>query len=92
MRREIESSVQDDYHMAMTESRLARLYRDTMLPQQRMAFEASMASYQTGGADFGSLLGTFASVLENEMSYLEALTGFHEAVSRLEAVSGPVQQ
>jgi hypothetical protein len=63
-----------------------------MLPQQRMAFEASMASYQTGGADFGSLLGTFASVLENEMSYLEALTGFHEAVSRLEAVSGPVQQ
>lgn len=92
VRREVESSVQDDYHMAMSESRLARLYRDTMLPQQRLAFEASMASYQTGGADFASLLGTFVSVLDNEMSYLEALAEFHVAVSRLEAVSGPVLQ
>jgi outer membrane protein TolC len=89
-RREVESSVQDDYHMAMTESRLARLYRDTMLPQQRLAFEASMAGYQTGAGDFGSLLAIFSGVLESEMSYLEALAEFHVAVSRLEALGGPV--
>jgi outer membrane protein TolC len=91
VRREVEASLQDDYHMAMTESRLARLYRDTMLPQQRLALEASMASYQTGRADFAALLGTFAAVLENEMSYLEALAEFHIAVSRIEALSGALQ-
>jgi outer membrane protein TolC len=91
-RRGLEASVQDDYHMAMSEARLARLYRDTMLPQQRLAFESSMSTYQTGGMDFGTLLGTFSAVLENEMSYLEALSEFHVAISRLEAVVGPVLQ
>jgi outer membrane protein TolC len=92
VRRDVEASVQDDYHMAMSEARLARLYRDTMLPQQRLAFEASLSTYQTGGMDFGALLGTFAAVLENEMSYLEALAEFHVAVGRLEAIVGAVHQ
>ena len=92
VRREVEAEVQDDFHMAMTESRLAVLYRDTMLPQERHAFEASMASYETGGVDFMSVLASFGSVLESEMSYLESLTEFHVALSRIEAVIGPVIQ
>jgi outer membrane protein TolC len=92
VRREVEGAVQGDFHMAMSESRLARLYRDTMLPQQRLALDASLASYETGSVDFMSVLASFGAVLESEMSYLESLTEFHVAVSRIEAVTGPILQ
>lgn len=87
-RRTVESSAQDDYHMAMSEARLARLYRDTMLPQVRLAFESSMTSYETGAVDFLSVLTSFMGLLDNEMSYLESVTEFHVAVARLEALTG----
>ena len=87
-RRAIESSIQDDYHMAMSEARLARIYRDTMLPQARLAFESSMASYETGAVDFLSVLTSFTGLLDQEMSYLESLSEYHVATARLEAVTG----
>jgi len=80
--------VQEDFQMASTSVRLARLYRDTVLPQTRLALESSMTSYQTGKVDFISVLTTFGSVLEYEMAYFEELASFHTAVSRLEEMTG----
>ena len=74
--------------MASTSVRLARLYRDTVLPQARLALESSMGSYQTGTVDFLSVLTNFGSVLEHEMSYFEELASYHTAVSRLEEMTG----
>ena len=54
-------------------SRLATLYRDTVLPQARLALESSMASYQTGAVDFLSVLTNFGTVLEYEMTYFDEL-------------------
>jgi cobalt-zinc-cadmium efflux system outer membrane protein len=90
-RRAVESSLQDDYHMAMSEARLARIYRDTMLPQLRLAFESSLASYETGAADFLSVLTSFTGLLDQEMSYLESLSEYHVAIARLEAVTGATE-
>ena len=59
--------------MASTSVRLARLYRDTVLPQARLALESSMASYQTGAVDFLSVLTNFGTVLEYEMTYFDEL-------------------
>jgi outer membrane protein, heavy metal efflux system len=84
----LQSRVQEDYQMASTSLRLARLYRDTVLPQSRLALESSMASYQTGAVDFLSVLTNFGSVLEYEMSYFEELADFHSAVSRLDEMTG----
>lgn len=84
----LQGRIQEDYQMAATSVRLARLYRDTVLPQARFALESSMASYQTGTVDFLSVLTNFASVLEYEMNYFDELTSFHVAVSRLEEVTG----
>ncbi len=86
--RGIEARIQEDYEMASTSSRLARLYRDTLLPQVRLALESSMASYQTGGVDFLSVLTNFSSVLDNEMRYFDELASFHVAASRLEEMTG----
>ncbi len=86
--RGIEARIQEDYEMASTSSRLARLYRDTLLPQVRLALESSMTSYQTGGVDFLSVLTNFSSVIDNEMRYFDELASFHVAASRLEEMTG----
>lgn len=84
----VQARLQEDYQMASTSARLATLYRDTVLPQARLALESSMASYQTGAVDFLSVLTTFGSVLEYEMTYFDELTAFHTALSRLEEMTG----
>jgi outer membrane protein, heavy metal efflux system len=84
----LQARIQEDFHTASTSLRLARLYRDTVLPQARLALESSMASYQTGRVDFLSVVTNFGTVLEYEMSYFDALASYHTAVSRLEAMIG----
>ena len=84
----LQGRVQEDYQMASTSVRLARLYRDTVLPQARLALESSMASYQSGRVDFLSVLTNFGTVLEYEMTYYDELTSYHAAVSRLEEMTG----
>jgi outer membrane protein, heavy metal efflux system len=84
----LQGRVQEDYQMASTSVRLARLYRDTVLPQARLALESSMGSYQTGAVDFLSVLTNFGSVLEHEISYFDELASYHTAVSRLEEMTG----
>jgi outer membrane protein, heavy metal efflux system len=84
----LQGRLQEEYQMASTSVRLARLYRDTVLPQARLALESSMASYQTGAVDFLSVLTNFGTVLEYEMTYFEELTSYHTAVSRLEEMTG----
>lgn len=86
----LQGRIQEDYQMASTAVRLARLYRDTVLPQARLALESSMASYQTGAVDFLSVLTNFGTVLEYEMTYFDELASYHTAVSRLEEVTGTV--
>jgi outer membrane protein, heavy metal efflux system len=84
----LQSRIQQDYQMASTSVRLATLYRQTVLPQARLALESSMASYQTGAVDFLSVLTNFGTVLEYEMTYFDELASYHTAVSRLEEMIG----
>src|SRR5207248_9897831 len=84
----LQDRIQEDYQMASTSVRLAMLYRDTVLPQARLALESSMASYQTGAVDFLSVLTNFGAVLDYEMTYVEELAAFHVAASRLEETTG----
>jgi cobalt-zinc-cadmium efflux system outer membrane protein len=87
-RLDLQGRVQADHKMASTSVRLAGLYRDTVLPQARLALESSMAGYQTGAVDFLSVLTNFGTVLQCEMSYFDELASYHAAVSRLEEMTG----
>ena len=84
----LQGRIQEDFQMAATSVRLARLYRDTVLPQARLALESSVASYQTGRVDFLSVVTNFGTVLEYEMRYVDELASYHTAVSRLEEMTG----
>lgn len=87
-RLDLQSRLEGDYQEASTSVRLARLYHDTVLPQARLAFESSLASYQTGTVDFLSVLTNVATVLDYEISYFDELASFHVAMSRLEEMTG----
>lgn len=84
----LQDRVQNEFRAASTSVRLAQVYRDTVLPQARLALESSMASYQTGRVDFLSVLTNFGTVLEYEMTYYAELATYHTAVSRLEEIAG----
>jgi outer membrane protein TolC len=86
----LQGRVQEDYQMASTAVRLARLYQETVLPQARLALESSTTGYQTGAVDFLSVLTNFGTVLEYEMTYFDELASYHTAVSRLEEMTGTV--
>ena len=86
--RGLDAELQAEFRAAATASELARLYRDTVLPQARLALESSISSYESGAVDFLSVLTNFSSVLQYETSYVEELMNFHVATSRVESMTG----
>lgn len=87
-RLDIQSRLATEVERESTAARLAQLYRDTVLPQARLAFASSLASYEAGKGDFLSVLTRLENVLEYETSYVDALAACHDAVSRLEELTG----
>ena len=80
--------VKDDYLAAKTSEQLLDLYSKTLMPQSTLTLESAMASYQVGKLDFLSLVTNFQSVLEYELEYYNQVARFHEALARLEEVTG----
>ena len=58
------------------------------MPQANLAVESSLASYQTGGSDFLSVLSNELAVFDYEMNYHEQLHDFHMALVQLEQLTG----
>ena len=77
-----------EYLAATTSRRLADLYRDSTLPQARLALESSLASYQVGRVDFLSVLTNFITVLSYELNYEEQNARTVQALARLEPLTG----
>jgi cobalt-zinc-cadmium efflux system outer membrane protein len=80
--------IADDYTQADTAYQLVEAYRTTILPQAQLTVESSLASYQTGGVDFMSVLNNQTASLEYEMDSHEQMLNYHLAIVRLEEVTG----
>jgi len=80
--------VKDDYLMAETSYRLMNLYSTTVIPQSSLAFQSSLASYQTGAVDFLSVLMNFTTMLDYELNYHEEMLSYFLASARLEELTG----
>jgi cobalt-zinc-cadmium efflux system outer membrane protein len=81
--------IRDRYLAAEASRKLMDLYSKRILPQAQFALESSLASYETGGVDFLTVLSNLSSILENEINYseqraeyLKALAGLEELVAR----------
>ena len=64
------------------------LYKRAVLPQAHGSFEAALASYRVGRADFLTLLDAQTTVFNYETAYYRALTDFAKSAAELERVVG----
>jgi outer membrane protein TolC len=80
--------IRNDLTMAEAASRLAALYRDTVIPQAGLTLESSLSSYETGRVDFLTVLTNYLTIIEYEMNYIEQLQNQYLAMSRLEELTG----
>lgn len=60
----------------------------SVLPQSRATFEVAVASYQTGRAEFVTMLEAQSTLFSAETNYFRALSDFAKALAELEQVVG----
>lgn len=68
--------------------RAARLYRDEILPQARLTFEAALSSYQQNRGELMPIFDVQMSILNAELGYASAVTNYHKALAEIEFLSG----
>ena len=94
-RREFEAADQDlqarvraAYLAAETAYRLMKLYADTIVPQSSLTIESSLTAYESGGADFLTVLTNVMTKLDSQERYHEQLMTYEVARARLEEFTG----
>lgn len=63
-----------------------RFHEDVLVPQAELAFESTLAAYQTGTAPFDALLSTEAAYLRLRLQYFDFLTRHAQAVVTYDAL------
>ena len=87
-RQTLAAQIKGQYTAAQTALKLMGLYEKSVSPQARLAFESSLASYETGAVDFLNLITNFMAVVDYDLNYHEELMRFHVARARLEELTG----
>lgn len=87
-RQDLVFQAKDLFLTAKTSERLLALYREGIIPQSALSLESALAAYETGGADFLTLMNNFMTMLTYEMQYYEELAKHGQALARLEALIG----
>ncbi|MDE3198761.1 MAG: TolC family protein [Acidobacteriota bacterium] len=80
--------IQDQYLLVDASWKLLELYSKTTVPQASLAFESSLASYETGAVDFLSVLTNYVSVFDYEMNYYGEVQNYYVAIAQLEEMTG----
>lgn len=68
--------------------RKIELYRDTLLPKARQAFEATQAAYRPGKASFSDLVDAERELLKSELDHQRALADRAQRLAELEMLVG----
>jgi outer membrane protein, heavy metal efflux system len=63
-----------------------RLHHDVLVPQARLAFDSTLAAYQTGKASFDSILTTLTDYVRLQLDYYEFLARHAQAIVNYEAL------
>jgi cobalt-zinc-cadmium efflux system outer membrane protein len=87
MRNEVGYMITESYTMARTAGDLAGLYKNQILPQARLAYESSLANYQTGKVDFLMLISDITNLFTYEAEYVRNLSTLWSSAARLEELT-----
>lgn len=80
--------LKDRYLAAQAARKLLDLYTRQIVPQSELALESALASYETGGVDFLSVLSNFNTIVDYQLSYCEQQAEYLKALSALEELTG----
>jgi cobalt-zinc-cadmium efflux system outer membrane protein len=80
--------VKQEYLQAQAADQLLKLYSQGIVPQSTLTLESSLASYETGAADFLTVLSNFTTVLDYELGYHQQLATHEKTLARLEELTG----
>lgn len=87
MRNEIGFMITESYTMARTAGDLVGLYKSRLLPQARLAYESSLANYQTGKVDFLMLISDITNLFTYEAEYVRNLSSLWSSAAKLEELT-----
>jgi cobalt-zinc-cadmium efflux system outer membrane protein len=87
MRNYMLAELHEYYLRAKTSENLVHLYKTRLLPQARLALEASFAAYPVNKTDFMSLLSDITAQFSAELAYYRELTQLWIALAELESLT-----
>jgi cobalt-zinc-cadmium efflux system outer membrane protein len=76
------------YRQILRYREAALLYRDTLIPLARQAFEVMLVAYQGGKTDFTTLISTFRQQSDARATYLQQVNQFLAGKVALEQAAG----
>lgn len=82
------SRVQNELIAAQTTNRVARLYREGLIPQAQAALSSATAAYRVGKLDFQSLLDAEIDLLRLRQQYYRTVADHEIAIARIEEITG----
>jgi outer membrane protein TolC len=87
-RHEITTRLRQQVAAAEQSLRAARLYRSEILPQARLAAEATVAAYQVGRGEFALLLENQMSIFNYRIAEATAIASYNKALVEIEFLTG----
>jgi outer membrane protein TolC len=84
---QIRYEVKQQYLVATAANKLMTLYSKGVIPQTSLAYESSLAAYQTGKGDMQSALANISTLLNYETDYYRQLADYQTALARIESLT-----
>ena len=76
------------FDTAQKAEEVLKIYREGLIPQARVGFDAGVAAYQNNRQDFQSLFTSFLDVLQLDEEYWQNITERETGLARLEQLTG----
>lgn len=88
LQNQIQFEVKDLLAKIEAAEKMITLYKTTVLPQARQTLESARIGYQTGKAEFLTLLDAERAIKDFTLDYYRALTAFEQRMAELERAVG----
>jgi outer membrane protein TolC len=85
---EIDAMLRREVAGAAQSLKSVRLYETGILPQARLAVDASLSAYRVGRADFPMLLDSQMAVFNYELGYITNVASQNKALAEIEFLTG----
>jgi cobalt-zinc-cadmium efflux system outer membrane protein len=87
----VTSQLRNQWIAVRTTGRVARIYRDGLIPQAGATLKSAIAAYRVGKVDFQTLLSAEIDVLRLRQQYYRAVADHEIAIAKIRQIVGEVR-